>query len=298
MGTGRAASKLFVFVLHYFVRPQLATADDAGRLDGNSKLLSTQMATKGSHGAALEMESVARSEMQHLVAQTGPAGLQMMKERESSRQTRRLRLLGLHGWRTSGEVLTKQLAMAGWDRALGDLIEVIPMDAPHPASGPTPPDVELFFGKKQYYEWWDAERGEDGKFHFTGWAESKLAVESFLRDHGPFDGFLGFSQGGIHASSLLAMQQNGRVSTFQHVCSTPGLLAGRNCGMIRLFLKTFSVSLQPISYPFVARDTDSQSRDPGPTTQPFVSQRRRPEMLLRRCRRLWKESRRCASRLS
>jgi len=67
----------------------------------------------------------------------------------SAAAPRKLRLLGLHGWRTSAAVLSRQLELARWDVALGDLVEVVPIDAPHKASGPTSPDVELFFGKQQ-----------------------------------------------------------------------------------------------------------------------------------------------------
>ena len=67
----------------------------------------------------------------------------------------KLRVLCLHSFRTSAVILSDQLAMAGWgdSQCLGDLCEFVYMDAPHPASGPIPPDVAGFF-QPPYFEWW------------------------------------------------------------------------------------------------------------------------------------------------
>lgn len=132
-------------------------------------------------------------------------------EASTSSGRRKLRLLGLHGWRTSAAVLHGQLTRSGWHQQLGDLVEITFVDAPHAARGPSSPDVTLAFGNQPFYEWWDARQAENGDWRFHGWSESKAFVEKFLREHGPFDGFLGFSQGGILASALLAMAQQGTV---------------------------------------------------------------------------------------
>ncbi len=44
---------------------------------------------------------------------------------------------------------------AGLDRAIGDLVDIVYVDAPHLASGPIPNDVAPFF-EGPYYEWWNA----------------------------------------------------------------------------------------------------------------------------------------------
>ena len=72
---------------------------------------------------------------------------------------RKLRILCLHSFRTSGEILREQVRLAGWEETLGDLVEFHVMDAPHPASGPVPPDVLAFFPDVPYREWWNAPCG-------------------------------------------------------------------------------------------------------------------------------------------
>ena len=46
-----------------------------------------------------------------------------------------VRLLCLHGWRTSGSIMQDQLAMALWQKNLTGVAELIFIDAPHAAKG-------------------------------------------------------------------------------------------------------------------------------------------------------------------
>ena len=46
-----------------------------------------------------------------------------------------IRLLCLHGWRTSGSIMQDQLSMALWQKHLDGVAELIFLDAPHPAKG-------------------------------------------------------------------------------------------------------------------------------------------------------------------
>ncbi len=78
------------------------------------------------------------------------------------------------------------------------------IDAPNPASGPIPDDVTPFF-QPPFYEWWNASRGEDGRWSYEGWEASVAHVGDVMKLHGPFDGVMGFSQvcgaagcGGMH----------------------------------------------------------------------------------------------------
>lgn len=48
-----------------------------------------------------------------------------------------------------------QMKRAGLDKAIGDLVEIVYVNAPHPASGPIPNDVTPVF-KGPYFEWWNA----------------------------------------------------------------------------------------------------------------------------------------------
>ena len=75
-----------------------------------------------------------------------------------------------------------------------DLVEVVFINAPHAASGPIPRDVLPYF-EGPYYEWFTVESMGD-KLEFD---EDKLAtavehVAKTIRQQGPFDGIIGFSQ--------------------------------------------------------------------------------------------------------
>jgi len=75
-----------------------------------------------------------------------------------------------------------------------DLVEIIFVDAPNPASGPIPDDVAAFF-KPPYFEWWNANRNADGTWRYDNAAVSLAFLEDVAKLHGPFDGIMGFSQG-------------------------------------------------------------------------------------------------------
>lgn len=121
---------------------------------------------------------------------------------------RKLRILALHSFRTSGATFREQLRRGGLDEALADLIDLTFIDAPNPASGPIPDDVAPFFSGP-YYEWWNADRDEQGRWQYAGWQRSVAQIEDALRLHGPFDGLMGFSQGGAMASLAIGMQRSG-----------------------------------------------------------------------------------------
>eukprot|EP00850_Spirogloea_muscicola_P000333 SM000001S04735 [mRNA] locus=s1:1967901:1969925:+ [translate_table: standard] len=117
----------------------------------------------------------------------------------------RLRVLCLHSFRASAAILQKQMSIARWDAAVDDLVDLVYIDAPMPASGPS--DLEKHFDPP-YFEWWSA--SQDGKV-YVGADTSITYVRDNLTLHGPFDGLLGFSQGGMLASYLLALLQEGEV---------------------------------------------------------------------------------------
>lgn len=41
---------------------------------------------------------------------------------------------------------------------------------------------------------WNASRDERGAWHYKGWQQAVAAVEAAVRQQGPFDGLMGFSQ--------------------------------------------------------------------------------------------------------
>ena len=142
-------------------------------------------------------------------ARTVVRGASSSPPRDEMRNTK-LRVLCLHSFRTSGEILREQVRLAGWEETLGDLVEFHVMDAPHPASGPVPPDVLAFFPDVPYREWWNAtERADpDGSgrktMTYVGLEESLERVKREFDERGPFDGVLGFSQGATLTTILAA----------------------------------------------------------------------------------------------
>jgi len=103
----------------------------------------------------------------------------------------------------------RQLDLARLPRDLGDLADFDTLDAPHPATGPPPPDVPW---PPPHYEWWNARRdpAAAGGWTYDGGEAAFACLGSALRAADPpYDGLLGFSQGTILASLALAAFQSG-----------------------------------------------------------------------------------------
>jgi acetyl esterase/lipase len=96
----------------------------------------------------------------------------------------KLRVLSLHGYRGSGEVLRQQ--MRAWAAPLSSRVELVCVDAPSLASGD--------FG------WWHAVDG-----HCRGWSRTRDWLEELIARAGPFDGVFGFSQGAALAALLVGL---------------------------------------------------------------------------------------------
>lgn len=73
------------------------------------------------------------------------------------------------------------------------------LQAPHPLSGPLPFDVEGRF-EGPYFEWWSLGADTDGRFYAVGAEESLDLIAKTMREQGPFDGLVGFSQGAAAAA--------------------------------------------------------------------------------------------------
>ena len=139
--------------------------------------------------------------------------------------------------RTSGAIFALQMETAGLAEKLKDLIDIVYVNAPNPASGPLPPDVPKDVFPGPYYEWWNAQQArgplqitERKRMLFTtcscflvivlqikagecilqdpitkeviryeGYDDSMAFLKDYIALHGPFDGLLGFSQAGLSA---------------------------------------------------------------------------------------------------
>ena len=142
----------------------------------------------------------------HARASRSPASLRASMS-SSSVPPRKLRVLALHSFRTSGEILKAQMEIAGWHKqdVLGDMCEFVCAPDGLPATGPIPEDVAMFFPEPTYayHEWWNATKVE-GSMEYVGLEESLERVRAAWEDSGPFDGVMGFSQGATMTTMLAA----------------------------------------------------------------------------------------------
>jgi predicted esterase len=126
--------------------------------------------------------------------------------RDGARATpRRLKILSLHGFRTSRDVFDGQARAARWREDYDDVARFHAIDAPHEASGAASAEVRAVFGEDaRAREWWNATTDDDGKMTYRGLRASLDAIEDACERDGPYDGVLGFSQGATLAAIALA----------------------------------------------------------------------------------------------
>ncbi|KAL2513357.1 alpha/beta-Hydrolases superfamily protein [Abeliophyllum distichum] len=115
---------------------------------------------------------------------------------------KKLRFLCLHGFRTSGEVLKKQL-VTKWPESVLERLDLVFVDAPLPCRGKS--EVEGIFDPP-YYEWFQFNKEFT---EYENFDECLAYVEDCMLKHGPFDGLLGFSQGAILSAALPGLQAKG-----------------------------------------------------------------------------------------
>ncbi|KAK2376111.1 dihydrofolate reductase [Trifolium repens] len=114
---------------------------------------------------------------------------------------RKPRFLCLHGFRTSGEIMKKQIHK--WPQNVLDKLDLVFVDAPFPCNGKS--DVEGIFDPP-YYEWFQFNKEFT---EYTNFDECLEYIEDYMIKHGPFDGLLGFSQGAILSGALPGLQEKG-----------------------------------------------------------------------------------------
>ncbi|XP_038716311.1 dihydrofolate reductase-like isoform X2 [Tripterygium wilfordii] len=109
-------------------------------------------------------------------------------EAEAVEIVKKPRFLCLHGFRTSGEILKKQMIMK-WPDSVLEKIDLVFPNGPFPAQGKS--DVEGIFDPP-YYEWFQFNKEFTEYINFD---ECLAYIEDYMIKHGQFDGLLGFSQG-------------------------------------------------------------------------------------------------------
>ncbi|KAI0494802.1 hypothetical protein KFK09_024945 [Dendrobium nobile] len=120
----------------------------------------------------------------------------------SEYRRRRPRFLCLHGFRTSAEIMRKQV-LGKWPDLVTARLDLFFADAPFPAEGKS--EVEGIFDPP-YYEWFQFSKGFT---EFRNFDECLAYIEDLMIKHGPFDGLIGFSQGAALSAALPGLQAKG-----------------------------------------------------------------------------------------
>ncbi|KAL2267726.1 hypothetical protein VTJ83DRAFT_5003 [Remersonia thermophila] len=110
-------------------------------------------------------------------------------------QSRKIRVLGLHGMGTSAAIFRSQTAAMRL-KLPPDRFEFVFVDAPHPCSAAPGTDV-LFDSARHYAFWTDPAAPPEAIRSAIAWLDGQLA------QHGPFDILMGFSQGCALIASYL-----------------------------------------------------------------------------------------------
>lgn len=109
----------------------------------------------------------------------------------------------MHGMRTSAAILSMQTAAMQYHTPLQ--FEFI--DAPFDAVGPPDRGVSMFYPDHKYYEWFIRGAGDS----YIGLDESIMYLIKQLKETGPFDGILGFSQGASMVTRLARLQHENSI---------------------------------------------------------------------------------------
>ena len=122
-------------------------------------------------------------------------------------RVQKLKLLFLHSFRQNARLMrarTKKMR-----KQLADIADIVYANAPLPYSpkGDIKEAVYAAFGRLRDTEhqriWWNA---DEGNTQYEGVDVSLAYIEQMCKQHGPFDGIIGFSQGGALTGLVAAME--------------------------------------------------------------------------------------------
>ncbi|XP_058079440.1 dihydrofolate reductase-like [Magnolia sinica] len=114
-----------------------------------------------------------------------------------------MKVLCLHGFRTSGSFLQKQISK--WDPSIFADFHMVFPDGLFPAGGKS--DIEGIF-PPPYFEWFQFNQEFT---EYTNLDECISYLCDYITSNGPFDGLLGFSQGATLSALLLGYQAQGKL---------------------------------------------------------------------------------------
>jgi hypothetical protein len=128
------------------------------------------------------------------------------------------RVLALHGFRTSGAILSMQTASLRHHTGLDCAF----IDAPWPANGPPDPMIAQIYSSCSFFEWYN--RTDDKVATLNQMNTSLQYLLSYIEKKGPFDGILSFSQGSAMMTMLLEyFREKGEKIPFRYVISIGGI---------------------------------------------------------------------------
>ena len=115
--------------------------------------------------------------------------------------SKKLKVLCLHGYNSTKEVFDYQLR--GFKEAYGDLMDFHILDGPFIVERDPPPQYYVASGvwRGPYWTWFGIEGWSEKEplskctSKLTGVKESVEYILSYMKEHGPFDGFITFSGG-------------------------------------------------------------------------------------------------------
>ncbi|KAM3360541.1 esterase isoform X3 [Capsicum galapagoense] len=170
---------------------------------------------------------------------------------------KKLRILCLHGFRGSGEILKKLILR--WPESVTGKLDLVYLDAPFPAQGKSA--LEGYFDPP-YFEWFQSNKDFT---EFYKLEECLEYIEDFMLKHGPFDGVLGFSQGAVLGAAIPGMQREGvaltKVPEIKFVILISGAkFGGPSFGVPKLAANAFSSPINCPSLHFLG-ETDYQKKD-------------------------------------
>ncbi|XWS33381.1 hypothetical protein CRYUN_Cryun22dG0077200 [Craigia yunnanensis] len=177
---------------------------------------------------------------------------------QGSQMQRKPRILCLHGFRTSDEILKKMVMK--WPGTILEKLDLEFPDAKFPANGKS--DVEVLFDPP-YYEWYQYDEKSLGYWNFE---DCLSYIENYMIKHGPFGGLLGFSQGALLAAVLPGMPKEGVALTKVPRIKFAILISGAKFGGLKfgrpkLAANAFSALIECPSLHFIGEKDFLKSRD-------------------------------------
>ena len=139
--------------------------------------------------------------------------------RPSAPPRARLKILALHGFRQNGDVFRSRTRKLR--QALEDIAEFTYVTSPmqYSPQGDTRAATLAAFGEVPEYPmqrvWW---LSSEDNVDYEGFDASLAYLEAVFREQGPFDGVIGFAQGGTLAAVLAAMLPHPAISLRFTVC--------------------------------------------------------------------------------